>query len=609
MEFPTIAVPERYRIIGVLGSGGMSHVYQAHDSILDKTVAIKVLQIESGYGRDDAVRRFQLEARATASLKHDNIVSILDFGLTEDSVPYMVLDHLEGKSLMEIIKGNGPLQLERAQNVFLQVCAGLEHAHKNGVVHRDLKPSNIIFTKDQNGHEVIKVIDFGIARLEDNGALTATNAVIGSPSYMSPEQANGGKIGITSDVYSLGCVVFETLTGKPPFRGETSLETIMMHVNYAPPKLSDVVDGDFPESLENLVAKLLEKDPDNRFQSMANVITALREIDTGTATGSISGPTDAAAKSELAKTIVFLTIALGLIIGVIAGIILLVDVYMNEAEKPTATDRHVEFTEETFWKNQVSSTMAPDRNDDDLRRLYRNDTRTQRLELAGSDISDRGISYITHLPLTFLDVRFCPKVTDKSLPLIGKISTLQQLRMDNFGHKITPGDSGFKYLADLPKLNHLTVDGMLFSQDDFEAIGTIPNLKSLHINRMPGITKEKLSALIKMPKLSNIEMGSEHHPTDIYSTLAQIKTLEAVNVGSSNITDENLPAIAKMKQLKRLMLHRALITDEGLMYVARNFPKMTELNINGCPKITPNGKKAFRKARPQVNVYSSENSK
>lgn len=608
MESPTIAVPERYRVIGVLGSGGMSHVYQAHDSILDKTVAIKILQMESGLGREDHVRRFQLEAKATATLKHDNIVSILDFGLTEDAVPYMVLDHLDGKSLMEIIEGNGPLQLERALPVFLQVCAGLEHAHKYGVVHRDLKPSNIIFVKDQNGNEVIKVIDFGIARLEENSSLTATNAVIGSPPYMSPEQATGGKIGVTSDIYSLGCVIFESLTGKPPFAGNTSVETIMMHVNNVPPKLSDVADGDFPAPLENLVAKLLQKDPSDRYQSMEQVISALREIDTCTASSiiklAVSEPGNT--KAEFVQNALIVVIFVGLVIAAVAGSVLLLDYCLNESQKPSVAGKNIKLKTRPEDQPILDPTMLPSRTDAFLLKTYRDDTTTTSLQLMHCPITDKGIGYIKHLPLEILDIRFCTGVTDKSLPMLGEIKTLRDLHMDNFGHKSTPGDSAFKYLANLFNLNYLTVDGVTLCQDDYEALAKIPNLKSLHLNRVKNLTKANLLPLRKIKTLNSIELGGEeggeHHSVEIFEALAQIKTLETIGLNRGQLTDADLPALAQIKQLKCVNLPRTFVTDEGILYLAKNLPDLKELSVTKCPKITLAGKKAFHKLRPKVIV-------
>lgn len=608
MESPTIAVPERYRVIGVLGSGGMSHVYRAHDSILDKTVAIKILQVESGYGREDDVRRFQLEAKATATLKHDNIVSILDFGLTEDAVPYMVLDHLEGKSLMEIIQGNGPLQLDRALPVLLQVCAGLAHAHKYGVIHRDLKPSNIIFAKDQNGNEVIKVIDFGIARLEENSSLTATNAVIGSPPYMSPEQATGGKIGVTSDIYSLGCVIFETLTGKPPFQGNTSVETIMMHVNEAQPKLSDVVDGDFPASLESFVAKLLEKDPAKRYQSMESVIAAIKEVDSRTAYSVIqpAAKEPGNTRPEFIKGALIVVICVGLVIAAVAGSVVMLEYYLNESDKPSVAGKRVEVKIKPEDQPLLEPTMFLSRTDAFLAKTYRDDTTTTSLQLMHCPITDRGIGYIKHLPLDLMDIRFCTGISDKSLPMIGEIKTLRELHMDNFSHRITPGDSEFKYFENLSLLSHLTIDGVTLSQDDFKALSRIPNLESLHLNRMRNVTKANLLPLRNIKTLKSIELGGEeggeHHSIEIYEALAQIKTLEKLGLNRSQITDADLPAVAQIKQLKFLNIPRTFVTDKGILYLAKNLPNLEELSVSNCPKITLAGKKAFLKLRPQVEL-------
>lgn len=268
-------ITERYTVIDRLGQGGMGRVYTAYDSRLDRTVAIKIL-----FGtvfKDDYWMRFQKEARAASKLKHPGIVQVLDFGLFGDNEPFLSMEFVDGKTLTDYLKETGPLEVEEVLSIIEQICESMEHAHKQGVLHRDLKPSNILVTGEGEALRV-QILDFGIAKVVDDASfeetLTKTGQVVGSPRYMSPEQARGESVDGRTDVYSLGCITYELLTGQPPYVGQTAMETIAKHLFDDLPKLSDVEGVDFPEELEVLVSKVLAKDPDERYDSMATFRSA-----------------------------------------------------------------------------------------------------------------------------------------------------------------------------------------------------------------------------------------------------------------------------------------------------------------------------------------------
>ncbi len=271
---------EHYEILSVLGRGGMSVVYKARHKLMDRIVAIKVLH---GDADKVAIDRFKHEAQAASSLNHANIITIYEFGIVADQA-FLVMDCLEGENLSEILQKCVRIPVERAVNIFRQTCLGLEHAHKNGVVHRDLKPSNLCIIKGDGSTETVKIVDFGIAKLlpetgKDQTRLTQTGEVFGSPLYMSPEQCRAKPIDSRSDIYSLGCLMYESLTGKPPLEGETAYETMTMHVQKAPPPFSKVApDLKINPSIEALVFRCLEKVPEDRYQSAAEVMADLPTI-------------------------------------------------------------------------------------------------------------------------------------------------------------------------------------------------------------------------------------------------------------------------------------------------------------------------------------------
>ncbi len=282
-------VAGRYVIKGVIGVGGMGTVYDASHIVLNNRVALKVLRHEL-VEEESIMKRFEQEARACAELKHPNLVTVYDCGISEDGEPFIVMEFLEGSLLLDEISGNslgqveswrqGRVSLERFFEVFEPVCTGLEYAHKMGVVHRDLKPTNIIVTRTPEGERLPKVVDFGIAKIEDLGGnmqmLTQTGEVFGSPAYMSPEQCQGTTVDARTDVYALGCVMYEALSGKQAFAGHNIMTVLEMQLNSSPRALSELqLKTEIPDSLSAIVMRCLEKDPDLRFQSCLELRQAL----------------------------------------------------------------------------------------------------------------------------------------------------------------------------------------------------------------------------------------------------------------------------------------------------------------------------------------------
>nr|WP_166682299.1 protein kinase [Streptomyces sp. 846.5] len=251
-------VAGRYRLTESLGSGGMATVWRARDELLERAVAVKTLS-EGSWSNASAVARFTQEVHTVAGLDHPNIVTLFDAGVDE-GVPFLVMELIEGTDLDSLL-GFGPLPIALAVSIADQVCAALEAAHRAGVVHRDIKPANLLLTFDNT----VKVVDFGIARTitSARAALTATATVIGTSTYMAPEQATGGHLDPRTDLYALGCVLYAMLTGKPPFEGEDPMAVLFQHL-HQPPVPPSRFRAEIPVGLEELVLDLLAKDPDQR---------------------------------------------------------------------------------------------------------------------------------------------------------------------------------------------------------------------------------------------------------------------------------------------------------------------------------------------------------
>ena len=255
---------DKYCVEERLGAGGMGAVYRARHLEMDRPVAIKVLQ--QRFVEDEAARtRFLIEARAAVMLRHPNAISVTDFGQTSEGCVYIVMELLEGRTLREILSREGVIETARAISIMLQVSDAVAAAHEAGIIHRDLKPSNILVTQSADQPAIVKVLDFGIAKFtsDEDESLVQANSVIGTPRYMSPEQYNGYELTPATDVYSLGVILYEMLTGMAPFTGTTPAEIAQKHATASPHSPREIVAA-IPEDIERVVLDALEKRPEDR---------------------------------------------------------------------------------------------------------------------------------------------------------------------------------------------------------------------------------------------------------------------------------------------------------------------------------------------------------
>jgi serine/threonine protein kinase len=284
---------EKYEILQVLGQGGMGTVYKARNLINGNLRAIKLLNSHVELNAE-ALRRFDAEASAISRFKHENVIEIIDVGFFNQEQPYLVMEYIDGVSLNNLLKRNGPLPVAQAIPLFTQICAALSSAHANGVLHRDIKPSNIMLVDTPANRLLVKVVDFGIAKIvpnENDGTMieTATGIIIGSPPYMSPEQCLGERLDLRSDIYSLGCLMYETLSGEPPLMGNSPAATMYKHLNEAPAPLTIAsTDLRVANRLNQIFSKALSKLPDRRYQTMdelrADLATAMQQSRQGSVT-------------------------------------------------------------------------------------------------------------------------------------------------------------------------------------------------------------------------------------------------------------------------------------------------------------------------------------
>lgn len=253
-------INDRYEIIRSIGEGGMANVYLAQDTILDRKVAVKILR--GDLAEDEKfVRRFQREAISASSLNDPNIVEVYDVG-EDDGKYFIVMEYVQGLTLKQLVKKRGSLTLPEVQDIMLQLTSAVAHAHESYIIHRDIKPQNVIILEDGR----VKIMDFGIAVALNAGEFTQTNSVMGTVYYIPPEQANGGAATVKSDIYSLGILMYELVTGHVPFKGDNPVEVAIKHMNEPIPSICEY-DPEMPQSIENIILRASAKNPKNRYDS------------------------------------------------------------------------------------------------------------------------------------------------------------------------------------------------------------------------------------------------------------------------------------------------------------------------------------------------------
>ena len=639
-EYSSTSFSGNYQLLSEIGSGGMGLVYKAKHLALNRLVAIKMMHAHKLQG--PSVRRFQQEAQAVSHLNHPNIVMVHDFGVDNDGLPYMVLDYIDGKSLADLIKKSGPVPLQKSLGIFLQICEGMEHAHANGVLHRDLKPQNIMLTEHSEKVSSVKIVDFGIAKIMDmeNTAvgLTQTGEVFGSPPYMSPEQVHGTKTDQRSDIYSLGCLMFETLTGAPPFVAESAISTLMKHTVEAAPTLREGSLGKkFPVAVEAMVAKCLEKDPLKRYQSAAELKLDLSSLMRGDDIAARSQP-PAEGKRPISKIVIIGAITIFALIPIaFFGWTSLrhsqrkasaEDTQANNPDKeavqptkPESTDnlsspspqyatgtKKNPSTDVSSMDETVADFAATERSQEKVRLLssmtdemLRKQDFAAAKEIDGNNTLICGTGFgslkdsgnLTHLSLENTPLR------DAGLKEIGKLHSLTSLdiahaNMTKPRNHIT--DAG---LAPLQHLSHLEI----LNVND---AGPSEEISSDRLPREKHIGDEGLAYLGKLNSLKNLDItkanvtarGIEnlsaapieiltmnYTPLKDYSCLRKLKRLYSLTIVSPlTETEQQMSDLANL-QLEKLDISQARINNAGLQKLAHS-KKLRTLILHSCANLT-----------------------
>lgn len=625
-------VAGKYEILSHLGAGGMSVVYKARDKAIGRDVALKMLSA-ARMADEKSVRRFQQEGTAVGRLSHANIVSVHDFGVLETGEPFLVMDFAEGKTVAELLEFSGRFSALRVMMLVENVLDALVHAHEKGVVHRDLKPGNIILSTSGSADETAKVFDFGIAKLMPHGDsaghdLTQTGEVFGSPLYMSPEQCLGKSLDGRSDIYSLGCIIFEALAGQPPFQGETTVETIIKHVQEPPPPLSKFCTGSkFPAGLEQLVAKALAKNPDDRFQDareMRNYVSSIiSELKSADKTAKPISPSQKPS-GKSPKNLILPGFVAGAVLVFGALLFWMIGSFEDKKDHAIRTElsndglagmvdeaksqTEIQFVPQSFQPYHVIyGAVSFDHSDyvidDTVAARLANTHGFSELKLTDTDIrlTRSGLGLISRIPLQkviLTSAKFAPDF----LSTICSIPSMRWLDLvEANGRDLLVAD--MTIVAGCSDLTTLVVNRSIKSDAAFKPIEGLARLDTLRADECQ-ITDQSLNVIGRLSNLHQLSLNGIPFSAAGLKKISGLKFLDMLNLAGSYTTDAHIDALLGCSNLVSLNLSNSKMTDEGLIKLAR-LKKLKSLTIVNCPDVTNAGVNRFLSRAPQCLVNRS----
>ncbi len=637
---PTIPdeLSKRYDRFERLGSGTSGVVYRAHDIVLDTDVSIKVLKHQQLTA--ERIVRFQNEARVASKLKHKNLVAIMNFGVAKGE-PYLVMEYVSGRSLEVILEERGAIPVLSALNIAVQICEGMEHAHSQGVIHRDLKPSNCVVDGDDLDFASVKVLDFGIAKLDSEDsealALTRTGSFVGTPYYMSPEQFEAdGHADVTSDIYATGVILFRMLSGRLPFESETVFEIKEEKMNKRAPRICDTTDDTDAHELDRIVSRCLETDPHHRYQSMTLLKEALTaaamEIKARTLvlepirvddekhrvvpSGIDVIPLAVEKESKFARLRKPLIVyGIGILLTMCAFTIaqaMFVSLYpikKAEFETDNADLQRIEHGELTAGELTI------------VRTVFKIDKRDRSNWHATSKVDDRAVMLLLNHSLK--DIRRIDFRVEDGVAKQEDISDkscifLRRLPLRWLGMATTNiTDEGLKELAEIQSLNYLDLTDTKISDAGLRYIEALP-IDTLYLNNT-AVTDAGIPSLLKMKRLQRIFLTGTHITDKALQALGA-KPLERLAIGDGEVSDKGLEEFGRknhslkwldvdrvraitstgIRSIRHLPLRQLFLTDckgiddETAAEIAEYWPNLDALGLSGT-RLSGKGVKAIEK--------------
>lgn len=621
---------ERYRLIRQLGAGGMGVVYEAEDELLKKIVAIKT--IKTGILSSMHVLRFQREANALAALKHPSLVPLYIFGISKENEPYMVMQYEPGKSLSEIIEDRGRLPVYKSVNMFIQICDAMQHAHAQGVLHRDLKPGNIIIRNIESENPQLVVIDFGIAMVEDGSKidfLTKTGMLLGTPTYMSPEQIRGHAVDARSDIYALGCMMFHTLTGKLPFEAPSVLELLSLKTSgAAAPKLNSTAKAlNFPKGLEEIVAKAIAFSPDDRYQTMDELKEDLiaykqgdyiaKDFDEELFEKEVPvEPSESKQPNNKLKQLAF--VAIGLFLFASGGVVVYVIANSQPKQPPasafkiptTVVDDRMPIIPPDKIPQSVINMAEERREDDGVLEIPPGETDDEAAIFLQRE-KDRSYTKVSAIETKATGTCFAKttlniesitsinsKIDDDGLETISRLPLLKEL--------VIQDESGFspQGIAHLRNAEHLERLELRNSRTDFgkiREIAKLTGLKSLNLQRNNTLTDSLFGELLRGSlNLRSLDISETGVGAKGLDKLNNLKGLKVLAIRILGLNDNNIANLPQLPDLEDLDVRANNITDQGLLSLAR-FKKLKVLRTDSR-RVTLEAKKELQRKIPGLSI-------
>lgn len=565
-HFPT----DRYKPLEELGAGTSGKVYLCIDRLLKKRVAVKTLRTLS----KEQFLAFQTEARATSRLKHPAILNLLDFGPTEGGEPYMVLEYFDSQTLTSFIRANGALNARTVQQIFMPIASALAMSHDMGIFHRDLKPQNILISSSGNQFEV-KLIDFGTATVTafaDAGQATQSTSLVGTPAYMSPDCAAGLPFDARSDIYSLGCVMYECLAGRPPFEGITPVELLSQHAQVTAPSLHDF-EIECPGAVANMVARCLEKNRENRFQSMKELAETLSGLDLSVSENVEDTPEEFTgitvetpkAIDEKKRNFLLLLCAIASILVLLAIGLVTTQLMKEDTGPPVTAMKMVAF--QSHWK----APEYPERFTDAHLKLLVG-KKFPRLHLDNTQISAEGLRLILKEPIEALSLGNTPIDLNIALPMLVKMKQLKTLRLP----ALQMNNQKLRLLKGL-------------------------HLASLDLENNKDINNDSIPILAALfPDLNGLYIARTSVTNDGVCQLKRFKELHGVNLSVLEVDDSAMTCLLDMP-LKTVEIHMSPITNKGFLTLGKN-PTIKTIKVLGSLNVNDEGVAELKKFRPDIRV-------
>ncbi len=601
---------DRYKPISIIGVGASGYVYLCRDRLLGKKVAVKCLRSVTA----EQLVSFQKEAKATSQLNHPFVIKVLDFGGTQDGAPYMVMEYFKGISLSDRIKEAGPIAEPTAARILQKVADALFYAHSKGIMHRDLKSSNILVLGDESGELDVRLIDFGIARLKhmtQEPTIIDGKTIAGTPEYMSPDQVHGFAYDERSEIYSLGCVLFEALTGKTPFSGATALETISLHAHHAVPNLSDACPGRFfSDRIEHVVQVCLAKDPSERWASAHEVSQELAELSEEPDEQFTPNESAPAKPVFRAKFTSRLTVKQSVALVFTAAIVSYFGIYVaKRLDVETINVEVPEFTSDISEQDQKSDffyqTIENQNwliavNNMHARRIKRlgKVLSVPNLKICDPEMGDSDLKYLRSFPIRILDVSGT-KIADIGLRTIAVMPKLQSLVL-NHVRGIT--DNGMEMIAAMPKLKMLSLSGTKVTANGLRRLCGMEELMGLDISDTDIDRDEAIEILSQFRKLKVVRIGDRALNGEQVSALAKLN-LHALSLSGAHLTDADLKPIKSMS-LFFLDLSNNDITKKGIDAIDPTAYWI--LDLRQCPRITAADISAMQKVRGHAGMLIND---